>query len=62
MRTGGREKIYSVKTFTKISGFRRVVTCRSCGKRALIEKESCYCNECAAKLGTYPVKQKAYSI
>ncbi|MBI5881452.1 hypothetical protein HZB90_04950 [archaeon] len=42
-RTG---KIYSVSTFTKISGFRRVVTCRNCGKRALLDKESSYCEKC----------------
>ena len=40
------KKIYSVSTFTKISGFRRVVTCRHCGKRVLLDKDSSYCEKC----------------
>ena len=43
------KEIYSVKNFTKIGGYKRVVTCRRCGKRVLLDKESNYCNECANK-------------
>lgn len=40
------KKRYSVSTFTKISGFRRVVMCRHCGKRMLLDKASIYCEKC----------------